>query len=209
MTIRILLVDERPLVCEALRKLLAQHDDLQVVAAAASAAEALREAASHEPQVALVGAGLPGDGVELARGLVAARPSLGVILVALCHSDALVRPAAAAGARGYVSSDACGEELARAVRVVAAGERYFGKDAEKLGDPAKAPADPLDALTPKERDIVRLIADGKSNAEAAKLMKLSPRTVETYRIRLMRKLDIEHLPALVKFAIRNGMATLD
>jgi DNA-binding NarL/FixJ family response regulator len=127
------------------------------------------------------------------------------------HSTAeLVRQSILAGARGFLLKESAGEEVVRAVRAVAAGQRYFGGGiASKLLDLPGASGAGMDVLTAREREVLQLVAEGKSNAEAAAVLGLSPRSVETYRGRLMQKLGIEDLPSLVKFAIRQGLTTLD
>jgi DNA-binding NarL/FixJ family response regulator len=120
----------------------------------------------------------------------------------------MVREAFAAGARGYVLKESAGDEVVRAVRTVAAGRRFVGEGVvDKVRAEDSAPG--LASLTAREREILPLIVNGKSNAEAAAILGLSPRSVETYRLRLMQKLGIEDLPTLVKFAIRHGMTTLE
>jgi DNA-binding NarL/FixJ family response regulator len=120
----------------------------------------------------------------------------------------MVREAFAAGARGYILKESAGDEVVRAVRSVAAGRRFVG---EGITDKvlAEDTASGIASLTVREREVLPLIVNGKSNAEAAAILGLSPRSVETYRLRLMQKLGIEDLPTLVKFAIRHGMTTLE
>ncbi len=117
-----------------------------------------------------------------------------------------------AGARGYVLKSALGDEVVDAVRATAAGRRYMGSgvgDAIPEWISGAGGATVLGSLTVREREILKLIVEGKSNAEAAQVLHLSPRTVETYRARLMEKLFIDDLPALVKFAIRHGITQVE
>jgi DNA-binding NarL/FixJ family response regulator len=124
-------------------------------------------------------------------------------------STELVRQATLAGARGFLLKESAGDEVVRAVRAVAAGQRYFGAGiASRLLDLPGISGAGLEVLTARERDVLQLVAEGKSNAEAAASLGLSPRSVETYRGRLMQKLGIEDLPTLVKFAIRHGITPL-
>jgi len=128
-------------------------------------------------------------------------------------SRLMVRRALEAGADGYVIKESCVDELLKAVRSVAAGRRYLSQAIAGLAHDGRGKAkqygELADELTAVETEILRLVSDGKSNSEVAAVLELSPRTVETYRLRLMRKLGIEDLPSLVKYAIRQGITNLD
>ena len=212
LTITVLLADAHSVVRDALRCLLQAEADIRVVGLARSAEEALKEARRLAPRIVVMDVTMPlMDGMDAARALHEAKPETAVIFLAADDSSDVVQAALEAGARGYLTKDCGGPELVKAIRAVAAGKRHFGKGIaerlfERAGDSRAAGAK---ALSTRERDIVRLVADGRSNAEAARLLGLSPRTVETYRIRIMRKLGLAGVPALVKFAVRNGLATLD
>jgi DNA-binding NarL/FixJ family response regulator len=214
MHIHVLLADDHGVVRDGLRRLFEDHHDIKVLAAVGNGLEALKETKRLEPHVVLMDLAMPVlGGIEATRAILEARPETGVIILSFQDSSALIHRAVKAGARGYLTKESSADEVVKAVRSVAAGKRYFPKGiAEKLFDAlegARSSADAIETLTATERDIVRLIADGNSNAEAAAVLQLSPRTVETYRIRLMRKLDLTHLPSLVKFAIRHGITSLD
>lgn len=211
LTITVLLADAHAVVRDALRSLLHAEPDLRVVGAARNGQEALKEARRLAPRVLVMEVSVPFvDGLETARALRDAKLETAVVFLAAAESSDVVQAAIEAGARGYLTRDCGGPELIKAIRIVASGKRYFGKGiAERLFERIGAHAASAPALSTRERDIVRLVADGRSNAEAARLLGLSARTVETYRIRIMRKLGLAGVPALVKFAIRNGLATLD
>jgi DNA-binding NarL/FixJ family response regulator len=208
----VLLADGHSVVRDALRCLLHAESDIRVVGLARNGQEALKEARRLAPRVVVMDASMPlMDGMEAARQLHEAKPEIAVVFLAAEDSSDRVQAALEAGARGYLTRDCGGPELVKAIRAVASGKRYFGKGvAERLFEHiggSRAPG--AGALSTRERDIVRLVAGGHSNAAAARQLGLSARTVETYRIRIMRKLGLEGVPALVKFAIRNGLATLD
>jgi len=212
LAITVLLADAHSVVRDALRSLLQAEADIRVVGLARGGEEALKEARRLAPRVVVMDVTLPlMDGMDAARALHDAKPETAVIFLAADDSSDVVQAALEAGARGYLTKDCGGPELVKAIRAVAAGKRYFGKGiAERLFERVEGSrAAGAKALSTRERDIVRLVADGRSNAEAAHLLGLSSRTVETYRIRIMRKLGLSGVPALVKFAIRNGLATLD
>jgi DNA-binding NarL/FixJ family response regulator len=173
----------------------------------------VREAERLGPDVVVTELSMPVlNGIALTRAMVHSNPKLGVVVISIHDSSAIIRQALLAGARGYLARDSTAEDLAKAVRAVAAGKKYFSDSiADRVFDTARRSRSSADGedLTATERDIVRLIAEGKSNSGTAAVLRLSPRTVETYRIRAMRKLDIKDLPSLVKFAIRHGLTTLD
>jgi DNA-binding NarL/FixJ family response regulator len=197
-----------------MRCILDQHSDLRVIAAVADAGEAIREAERIKPNVAVMDISMPGlNGIDATRLLTGKTPELGVVILSTHSSPIVVRRAVEAGALGFLSKDAGTDELVRAVRAAGAGERYISQRlAHSLLD-ARRSAGPRDyaveVLTPTERNILRLVTEGKSNFEVAATIGLSPRTVETYRGRLMRKLSIENLPNLVRYAIRHGIIPLD
>ena len=208
MPIRVLLVDGHALLRDALLTFLDAEDGIEVVGQAADGNEALAEAARVAPDVVLMEASLPAlDGIAATRAMAQAAPQAKVLLLAAQAAPDRVAQALQAGARGYLSKHSRAAELARAVRAVAAGERYLGSGVAE--PPAQAAGGPLGLLTDTERRILKLTAEGKSNVEMAQMLSLSHRTVETYRLIMMRKLGIRGLPALVKLAIRQGLATLD
>ena len=147
-------------------------------------------------------------GLEATRRIADRAPATGITILSMHSSAEMVREAFAAGALGYVLKESAGDEVVRAVRTVAAGRPFVG---EGVADKVRAehPGSGIASLTAREREILPLIVNGKSNAEAAAMLGLSPRSVETYRLRLMQKLGIQDLPTLVKFAIRHGMTTLE
>lgn len=212
-SISVLVADDHGLVRDGLAAILRHDDEIKVVAAVADGAAALREAERLRPRIAMLGVALGAlSGVDAARALAEKVPSVAVIIVSPNSSAPLVRRALEAGAQGYLGKESTGEEVLKAIRAVAAGKRYLAQDiAEKFADdpgPARA-GQQVDTLSATERNILRLVSDGKSNAEVAEVIGLSARTVETYRLRLMRKLGIGDLASLVKYAIRQGITPLE
>ncbi|HEX2565864.1 MAG TPA: response regulator transcription factor [Burkholderiales bacterium] len=212
MVITVLLADDHGVIRDGLRCLLEAETDLRVVGTARNGQEAVREAKRLAPQVLLMDVAMPVmGGIDAARAVHEARPDIGVIFLSVQDGSSVVHRALEAGARGYLSKECSAAELLKAIRAVAAGKRYFGKGiAERVFDRLGATVrQGVDSLNARERELVRLVTEGKSNAQVAGLLELSPRTVETYRIRIMRKLELDNLAALVKFAVRNGITTLD
>ncbi len=208
--IQVLLADDHRVLCDGMRRLLESDGDIRVVAVAGDGRDAIAECAKLNPGVALMDVSMPGlDGIEATREIAVRTPATGVVILSMYSAEDVVLRALEAGARGYLLKESAGEEVVAAVRAVAAGGRYFGRGV-KVGNVEAArisrrasPA--LNRLNATEREIIRLLAEGRSNAETAATLGLSPRTVETYRGRLMQKLAIGSFPSLVKFAIRNGL----
>ena len=204
-TISVLLADAHAILLDSLRALLEAEDDLKVIGRAVDGEEAVR-LARLRPDVAIVDINLPVmNGIEAARRIREISPST-LILILSAHASAHhVDQALRAGAAGYVVKQSAGPELVKAVRTIIGGKRYLSSSLVRN----IAARDPLRSLTAREREVLQLIADGKSNAAAGSILGLSPRSVETYRARLMQKLGIDDLPTLVKFAIRHGITTLE
>jgi DNA-binding NarL/FixJ family response regulator len=210
MAISILLADDHGVLRDGVRRLLEANADLRVVATADDGMVAVEKAAELQPEVAVMDISMPRmNGIDATRVITRRSPATSVVILSMHSTAELVRQATLAGARGFLLKEAAGDEVVRAVRAVAAGQRYFSSGiANKLLDLPGVAGAGMEVLTAREREVLQLIAEGKSNAEAAAALGLSPRSVETYRGRLMQKLGIEDLPALVKFAIRHGITPL-
>lgn len=211
--IRVLVADDHTLVRQGICSLLADTEDLEVVAEAGSAAEARALAAETEPDVALLDISLPdGSGLEVARSLAADLPGIRVLMLTMHDDAAYVLKAVDAGARGYVLKDAAPSELRQAVRAVARGEGYFSPavatqlTAALRGEVSLAGEDsPVSRLTPREKDILVRVAEGNTSKEIAKELGISHRTVESHRESVMKKLEIHSVAGLTRFAVENGL----
>jgi DNA-binding NarL/FixJ family response regulator len=213
MTISVLLLDDHAVVRDGLQALLATQPDLRVTGSFAAAEEALRFVATSPPDVAVLDIALPGvDGIEVAKRMHDLCPETHVLMLSMHATPEFVYQALRAGASGYVLKESAGEEVVAAVRAVHAGRRYLsGKiSARALEDYTRerGPEHPLERLSSRERQVLRLIVEGHSSSEAAALLGVSPKSVDTYRSRLMAKLGIDDLPSLVKLAIRHGMTSV-
>ena len=212
--ITVLVADDHPVVRDGVQFILAAQPDVRVIATVGDASAALREAVRLKPDVAVMEITMPGmNGIDATRVLTDILPSTGVLILSMHSSPIIVRRAIDAGARGYLSKGVASEELVRAVRAVAGGKRYIGQGLFQrlpgVQDGSQPHDRTLELLTTTERNILRLVAEGKSNSQIASSMSLSPRTVESYRLRLMRKLDLANIPSLVKYAIRHGLIPLE
>ena len=214
MAIAVILADDHGVLRDGMRRLLETHADIRVVATASDGLEAIAQAEQLRPDVVAMDIAMPRlNGIEATRSIVERVPGTGVLILSMHSSPDLIQEALSAGARGYLLKECFGAEVIAAVRAVAAGGVYLGQgisaknlDVQRNGLSGTAP---LQDLSNVERGILRLVASGRSNAEAAQQLGLSPRTVETYRSRLMEKLHLDDLPALVRYAIRHGIVPLD
>lgn len=195
--VRLLLVDDHPLVRDGLRARLEATARFRVVAEAGDAGAALQAVVEHAPDLVLMDIGMRGvNGLEATRRLLAVRPELPVLILTMHEDPGYVAEAARAGARGYVLKDAPAEAIVAAIEAVLAG----------AGFQAPAGLDRVAAveLSPREREIATLVARGLSNRQIAAQLSLSARTVETHRLNIMRKLDLDGAAALVRYVLERG-----
>lgn len=217
MTITVLLADDHAVVRDGLRLLLEAQPDLSVIGDAANGREAVRQVARLCPDVVVMDIAMPElNGIEAAREIGEVCPSTQIIILSIHSTTEHVFRALQAGARGYLLKESAGIEVVNAVRAVHAGHRYLSqKISDSLVDDyvrqrqAAEAKSPLARLSPREREVLQLVVEGKSSAEIADTLSLSVKTVETYRTRLMHKLGVSDLPALVKFAIQHGLTPLE
>lgn len=210
MSIRVLLVDDHAIVRDGLKTLLEAQGDLRVVGEAVDGAGAVKAAAELQPDVAVLDISMPDmNGVEAARKIHAARAETRIVMLSMHGNAEHVYRALEAGATAYLLKDSAGKELVAAIRAVHAGRRYLAEKINELvisgylGE--NRVGSPLESLSKRERDILQLLVDGKNNREAAELLHISVKTVETYRSRMQQKLGIKNVTELVKFAITHGL----
>ncbi|WP_329252924.1 response regulator transcription factor [Actinoallomurus sp. NBC_01490] len=201
--IRILLVDDHPVVREGLRGMLAAEDDLEVVAEAGGAAEAVAAVRAHEPDVVLMDLRMPGgDGVEATSRVLAQRPETRVVVLTTYDTDADILRAVEAGAAGYLLKDASRAELAQAIRAAARGETVLAPSvAAKLVSRMRSPVE----LSRREIEVLRLVARGRTNAEIGRELLISEATVKTHLLRTFGKLDVSDRTAAVTAALERGI----
>jgi len=210
MVINVLLADDHSILRDGLAALLQAQDGMVVVAHAKDGREAVRKATELRPDVAFMDIVMPElDGIEATRLIQRSSPLTRVLILSMYSTAEHIFRALQAGAKGYLLKESAGTELVVAVRSIHAGRRFLSqKITESVVDDyirERVPADPLGTLSNRERQILQLVAEGKSTADIARALSLSPKTVDTYRSRLMQKLDIDNLAALVKFAIARGL----
>ncbi len=206
--IKILLVDDHTVVRKGIRMILSAQPDMEVVAEAKNGLEATVEAKRTQPDVVIMDVNMEGlNGIEGTRRVAEVSPRSRVLALSM-HRDAVyVREMLRAGAKGYLVKDADDDALLDAVRAVARGEAYLSPSVADavLTDYRKHVTNPIDLLTAREREVLQLIAEGKTNKDIANQLTLSVYTVEAHRSRLMEKLNLHSTGDLVRFAIRNGI----
>lgn len=206
--IRVLLADDHAIVREGLRALLAKEADFQVVAEAGDGHEALRLAKESRPDVAAMDLSMPLlNGLEAARQMAAWEQGPRTILLTMHAEDGYVLEALRAGVRGYVLKKQAGGDLVRAIREVAAGGVYLspGVSAAVAGAIRSPGPLPEESLTPREREVLQLVAEGKTTKEIGTILGVSTKTADAHRTRLMHKLDIHDIAGLTRYAIRSGL----
>jgi DNA-binding NarL/FixJ family response regulator len=209
-TIRVLLADDHAMVRDGLTSVLRDAGDLEVVATAANGFEAVQQALQTQPDVVVIDIVMPGlNGIEATVQIHDALPAVHIVVMSMYSDIDFVYRALRAGAHGYVAKASAAADLIEAVRGVVAGRRFLSRGvAQSVLDDyiqTRASKSPLERLAPRERQVLQLLAEGHSSAGIASILSLAPKTVETYRSRMMGKLGIAELPALIKFAIQHGM----
>ena len=206
--IKILLADDHALVRHGFRMILAAQPDMEIAGEAGNGREAVELAQKLKPDVVVMDVAMPElNGIEATRRLIELSPRTRVLALSM-HKDAVyVREILRAGARGYLLKDSADADLIAAVRAVAKGEGYLspGVSDAVLSDYRRHVTDPLDLLTSREREVLQLIAEGKTNKEIATSLNLSVYTIEAHRGRLMEKLNLHSTGELVRFAVRSGL----
>jgi DNA-binding NarL/FixJ family response regulator len=216
MNITVILADDHRVVREGLRALLERHDDIKVVGEAADGQEAVKLAATLKPDVIVMDISMPVlNGIEATQQVLEASPSSRVIILSMYSTSEHIFRSFKAGAQGYLLKESAGADVVNAVRAVREGRRYLtDKITETILDDfihqrsLAESESPVSRLSKRERHILQLVVEGKSSSEIGSQLFLSPKTVETYRSRIMHKLSINDVPGLVKFALQHGLTAL-
>jgi DNA-binding NarL/FixJ family response regulator len=211
--VRILLADDHTVMRAGLRALLERQPGLSVVAEAADGREAVKLAESEKPDIVVMDIAMSGlNGIEATRQIVAQNPRVHVIILSMHSDESYVLRALKAGARGYLLKDSAESDLLQGIRAVREGKSYFSPAVSRLlledyirQLQHRGEEDSYDLLTPREREILQLIAEGRSNKDIANLLNLSVYTVETHRTRILQKLNLHTVPELILYAVRKGI----
>jgi DNA-binding NarL/FixJ family response regulator len=211
--IRVLIADDHGIVRAGLKLLLGRITGVEAVAEAADGRDAVRLAKVFTPDVVLMDVAMPRlNGLDAASQIVRDNPRTGIIVLSMYTDESYILRALNNGARGYLLKDNADDELEAAIRTVAAGRPYFSRViADALLEEhvhvmrKRGVTDSYDLLTEREREVLQLLAEGKSNKEAAAVMNLSPYTIDTHRTNLMQKLGLHNTAELVLFAVRKAI----
>ena len=211
--LRLLLGDDHAMLRHGLKKILEDRHDWRVVGEAGNGRDAVREALALKPDIAVLDIGMPLlNGLEATRQIVRHTPSVRVLILSMHTDQAYVSQALQAGAKGYVLKESAATELVEAISALASGKSFFSPPvAQVVFDDytrrltAKGIMDPYDALSEREREVLQLVAEGRSSKEIGELLSISPATVETHRAHLLQKLGLHNTVEVVRYAARRGI----
>ena len=211
--IRVLLADDHRMIRAGLRLVLEQQPDVTVVGEADDGRQAVALAEELKPDVVVMDVGMPSlNGIEAAAHVKQSQPSIAVVMLSMHSDEGYILRALRAGATGYILKDSAEADLVSAVRAVAEGKSFFSPKVSRilLEDYVRklrksGAEDSYDLLSAREREILQLVAEGKSSKEIANLLSLSVYTVETHRANIMQKLNLKGIPELILYAVRKGI----
>jgi DNA-binding NarL/FixJ family response regulator len=213
--LRILIADDHEVARKGIRSILESHPGWEVCAEAKDGREAVEYASQFKPDLLLIDIGMPNlNGLDAARQILAAMPEALILILTIHDSEHIVREVLAAGARGFLLKSDAGRDLVAAVEALQGRRTFFtSKVSQMMLDGYLRPAEAHDAgeqriLTPREREVIQLVAEGKTTKEIATNLSLSVKTAETHRTNLMRKLDLHSIADLTLYAVRNGIVQI-
>jgi len=211
--IRILLADDHTIIRSGLKLLLEQQPDFKVIAEANDGREAVQSVAANHPDVAVLDIGMPHlNGIEATRQIISLEPAVQVVILSMHSDEGYVLRALKAGARAFILKNSAESDLIRAIRTVNEGKSFLSPAISKLllADyvrqvQEKSVEDSYELLTTREREVLQLLAEGKSNKDVAGILNLSLHTVETHRGNILQKLNLHGTPELILYAVRKGI----
>jgi DNA-binding NarL/FixJ family response regulator len=216
MTINVVLVDDHTVVRDGLKALLEANPEIKVVGDAATGLQAMEKVNALEPDIVIMDISMPEmNGIEAMRKIIVEHPEVKVIVLSMLGTADHVFHALEAGARGYLLKESAGRDVMEAVQLVSTGEMYFSQPITRtmvddyMRARVESDANPLESLSMRENEILCMVVEGKTSAEIAESLHLSPKTIESYRSRMMQKLGLSDMPELIKFAIKHGLISLD
>jgi DNA-binding NarL/FixJ family response regulator len=209
----VFVADDHAILRDGLATLLAAQSDMEVVGTAGTGREAVAAVLRLAPRVAIIDISMPElDGIEAARQILAGNPEVHVMILSMHAGAQHVFHALEAGVRGYLLKESASREVIEAVRIVQSGRRYLSPRVAEIvaqGVSDRSAVSPLSSLSQREREILKLVADGHSSARIGVMLHLSPKTVDTYRSRMMQKLHVSDLAGVIKLAIQHGLTSLE
>ena len=211
--IRILLADDHTVVRDGLRALLERECDMTVIAEAGDGRESVRLAETESPDIVVMDLAMPNmNGMEATRRILAANSHIGVVILSMHQDESYVLGSLKAGARGYLLKDSMRSEVLQAIRAVHQGRSFLTRKVARILQEdyvsrlqERGLEDRYDLLSDREREVLQMIAEGRSNKEVANLLNISLTTVETHRAHILQKLDIHSIPELILYAVRKGI----
>jgi DNA-binding NarL/FixJ family response regulator len=215
--ITVFLADDHAVLRDGLRYILETQQDITVIGDAADGRTAVQQVKQLHPDVVIMDIAMPDlNGIEATQHIYADCPATKVVILSIYATSEHIFRSLQAGARGYVLKESAGQEVVKAVRTVHTGRRYLSaritdtvlEDYLQKSRTAQTKS-PLENLSQREREVLQLVVEGKSSADIAGMIHLSPKTVETYRSRIMQKLGIKDIPSLVKFALQHGLTSME
>ncbi len=214
--INVFLADDHMAIRDGMSALIEVEQDIQVVGTAGDGRQAVQQIKKIQPDIVVMDIAMPDlNGIDATRQISETCPAVKVIMLSMHDSSEHIYQALKAGAKGYLLKESAGKEVVTAIHAVNSGRRYLSERIQKMviegyisGQDVIPGKSPLDKLSDRERQILQLVVEGKSSMEIAEILFISPKTVATYRSRLMEKLAIQDLPGLVKFAIKHGLTTI-
>jgi DNA-binding NarL/FixJ family response regulator len=214
-SIRVIVADDHTMIRSGLRALLDRAPDIEVVGEAQDGRQAIQQAQELQPNVVLLDIAMPNlNGIEAARQITAKQEGVGIVILSMHSDEGYVLKALKAGARGYLLKDSSEIDIINAVRAVSAGKAYFSPEISRMmADDylrqmqQRGVEDSYELLTSREREILQMLAEGKSNKEVAVALDLSLHTVETHRSNILQKLNLHSIPELILYAVRKGIVS--
>ena len=213
---KILLADDHKLLIDGLRPLLERHRDIEVVGVASDGLEAVRLASELKPDIVLMDISMPRmNGVDAARNILRDAPETKVVMLSMHADRRFIQAALRTGARGYILKESAAQEVIEAIKVVQQGQIFFSHSVrdqvlndyvDRLRDDSESAPSPLSG---REREVLQMLAEGKTTKDIAELLHVSVKTVETHRKQIMDKLDLHSIAELTKYAIREGLTQLE
>mgnify|MGYP006279344013 CR=1 FL=1 len=216
MAINVLIVEDHTIVRDGLERILNSESDINVIGTADDGIKAIKKFKKLNPDVILMDIMMPNmNGIQATGEIKEIDSSVEIIILSMNYSHEDITMALKAGARGYITKESVSDEVVEAVRAVNGGQRYLSADVDEIlidnfifGEEKESEATPLESLSSREREVLQLVAEGKSSKEIAKMLYISTKTVFSYRSRLMKKLEIDNVADLIKFAIKHDITSL-
>jgi two-component system response regulator NreC len=211
--IRILLADDHTVVRDGLRALVEKQPDMSVIGEAADGRDTIRLAEEQSPDVVIMDIAMPNmNGIEATRRIVASKPQTAVLILSMHQDESYVLRSLKAGARGYLLKDSVRSDVIDAIRAVVQGRSFLTKKVSRILQEdyvremeRRGVEDSYDLLTDREREILQLVAEGRTNKEVASILNISLTTVETHRTHILQKLNLHSVPELILYAVRKGI----